>query len=160
MLVGEWSFFFLFLSATSGLGCGTRVTLPRGIWDLTSLTRDQIPIPCIARQILYHWTTREVPHSFLKAISWSSIWWAYLFIISYRMTVNSSSITPCSWWLFPAKTHASLWQPCMLSSGPSLGKSRAYSRWNPDWGLEPKQPCIQGLLCFDSYLFFKLLHNK
>jgi len=59
MLVGEWSFFFLFLSAASGLSCGTRVTLPRGIWDLTSLTRDQIPIPCIARQILNHWTTRK-----------------------------------------------------------------------------------------------------
>ena len=43
MLVGEWSFFFLFLSAASGLGCGTRVTLPRGIWDLTSL--DQRPNP-------------------------------------------------------------------------------------------------------------------
>ena len=31
------------------------------MWDLTSPTRDQTCVPCIARQILNHWTTREVP---------------------------------------------------------------------------------------------------
>ena len=41
--------------------CGTQAQLPQGMWDLTSLTRDRTRIPCIARQILYHWTTREVP---------------------------------------------------------------------------------------------------
>ena len=30
-------------------------------WDLNSPTRDQIHVPCIARQILNYWTTREVP---------------------------------------------------------------------------------------------------
>jgi len=34
--------------------------LPQGIWDLSSPTRDQTSIPCIARQILNHWTTRQV----------------------------------------------------------------------------------------------------
>ena len=29
--------------------------------DLSSLSRDQTCAPCIARQILNHWTTREVP---------------------------------------------------------------------------------------------------
>ena len=29
--------------------------------DLSSLTRDQTHTPCIERQILNHWTTREVP---------------------------------------------------------------------------------------------------
>ena len=32
-----------------------------GMWNLTSLTRDQTQVTCIGRQILNHWTTREVP---------------------------------------------------------------------------------------------------
>ena len=35
--------------------------LLHGIWNLSSLTEDQTHIPCIAGQILNHWTTREVP---------------------------------------------------------------------------------------------------
>ena len=33
-----------------------------GIWDLSFLIRDQTHIPWIGRQILSHWTTRQVPH--------------------------------------------------------------------------------------------------
>ena len=29
------------------------------MWDLSSRTRDRTHIPCIGRQILNHWTTRE-----------------------------------------------------------------------------------------------------
>ena len=39
------------------------------MWDLTSLTRDQICIPCIGGQILNHWTIREVPPK-LTLYSW------------------------------------------------------------------------------------------
>ena len=38
-----------------------RDQLPRGMWDLSSLTRDRICILYIGRWILNHWTTREVP---------------------------------------------------------------------------------------------------
>ena len=31
-----------------------------GMWDFSSLTRDRTCIPCTARQILNHWTTKEV----------------------------------------------------------------------------------------------------
>ena len=31
------------------------------LWNLSSLTRDRMCIPCIARQSLKHWTIREVP---------------------------------------------------------------------------------------------------
>ena len=41
--------------------CGARAQLPRGIWDLSSLTRDRTSIPSTGRRILYHWTTKEVP---------------------------------------------------------------------------------------------------
>ena len=34
---------------------------PRGMWDLSSPTRDQTCTPCIGRQSLNHWTAREVP---------------------------------------------------------------------------------------------------
>ena len=69
MLIGEWPFFlfFFFFLAASGLSCGTWVTFPRGIWDLISPTRDQIPIPCIARQILKPLDHQGSPSFFLKS---------------------------------------------------------------------------------------------
>ena len=33
------------------------------VWNLSSLIRDRTHVPCMARQILNHWTTREVPAS-------------------------------------------------------------------------------------------------
>ena len=41
--------------------CGAQAQLLRGMWDLSSLTRDRTRVPCIVRWILYHWITREVP---------------------------------------------------------------------------------------------------
>ena len=38
-----------------------RAKLPQGMWDLSSLARDGTHILCLERQILNHWTTREVP---------------------------------------------------------------------------------------------------
>ena len=38
---------------------------PGGMWGLTP-TRDQTHTPCIRRQSLNHWTTREVPHGILN----------------------------------------------------------------------------------------------
>ena len=59
------------LFAVQGLSsCSTQAELLCGMWDLSSLTRDQTPVLCIARQILNHWTDREVPEPFLK-ISYS-----------------------------------------------------------------------------------------
>ena len=47
--------------------CGIRslvapyeVQLPRNMWDLSSQTRDQTCVLCIGRQILNHWTIKEV----------------------------------------------------------------------------------------------------
>ena len=37
------------------------LAMPLSMWDLGSLTRDGTHVPCIARCILNHWTTREVP---------------------------------------------------------------------------------------------------
>ena len=44
--------------------CDMWASLPCGMWDLSSLTRDQTHIPCTRWRILNHWTTREVPEAF------------------------------------------------------------------------------------------------
>ena len=46
-------------SQTIAVWC--KAYLSFGTWDLHSLTRDRTRILCIARWILNHWTTSEVP---------------------------------------------------------------------------------------------------
>ena len=41
---------------------------PQGMWDLSFWTRDWTCTPCIGRQSLNHWTTREVPVGFILLI--------------------------------------------------------------------------------------------
>ena len=41
---------------------GSLALLPHGMWDLSTLTRDRTCVPCIARWILNHQITREVPN--------------------------------------------------------------------------------------------------
>ena len=52
----DWS-----LLQPSGFLYSTQFYLPWGVWDLSSPTRDWSHVPCIERQLLNHWTTREVP---------------------------------------------------------------------------------------------------
>ena len=42
------------------------------MWDLGSLTKDRTCILCIGRQILYHWTTKEVPVMNKVDLTWGS----------------------------------------------------------------------------------------
>ena len=49
--------------------CIMQTYLPHGMWDLSSLTRDQTCIPCIGRQIPHHWTTRKVSSVDLTGLS-------------------------------------------------------------------------------------------
>ena len=37
------------------------VSWPQGMWDLSSQSRGRTCTPCLGRQCLNHWTTREVP---------------------------------------------------------------------------------------------------
>ena len=56
---------------TQAFSChGAQASLPCGMWDLSSPTRDQTPVCCIGRQILNHWTTREVLSS-SNFLNWS-----------------------------------------------------------------------------------------
>ena len=47
------------------------------MWDLSSLTRDQTCVPWIARNILNHWITREVPRLF--------IWLCHVLVVALRI---------------------------------------------------------------------------
>ena len=49
---------------------------PRGIWDLSSLIRDLTHIPCIGRQSLNHWATKEVP----------KIFYVYFALLEFQLT--------------------------------------------------------------------------
>ena len=50
-------------------GCGVRASLPHSMWGLSSPTRGWTCVPCIGRQILNHWTTREVLHIYFRISS-------------------------------------------------------------------------------------------
>ena len=49
----------------AGLSCSLWAYLLQTMWDLSSPTRDGTHVPCTARRILNHWTTREVPKIYL-----------------------------------------------------------------------------------------------
>ena len=57
-----WTIFKVFIeSVTILLLFYVSVFWLRGLWDLSSGTRDPIPTPCIGRRSLNHWTASEVP---------------------------------------------------------------------------------------------------
>ena len=56
------------------------------MWDPSSPTRDRTQILCIARQILNHWTTKDVPTPFLLNV-YSAPW--VLFDKAYRKYMNA-----------------------------------------------------------------------
>ena len=41
----------------------------RGMWDLSSPTRDRTRTPCIGMRSLNHWTTREVPGCYYNVVT-------------------------------------------------------------------------------------------
>ena len=85
----------------SCMGCGLQALprvavwglLSRNMWDLSSPTRGWTHVPCIGKQILNPWTTREVPLALLKSghlysclIVWiPCIFWIPFILIPYEM---------------------------------------------------------------------------
>ena len=56
-----WTVFKVFIEFVTILLASRFGFWPRGMWDLSSPTRDGTLTPCIGRRSLNHWTTREVP---------------------------------------------------------------------------------------------------
>ena len=48
--------------------CGTQAQLLHSRWDLTFPVRVWTCVPCTAKQILNHWTTKKVPPSIINSI--------------------------------------------------------------------------------------------
>jgi len=64
---------FTVMQGLSSCGAGSvavtlRLSCSTACWDLCCLTGDRTCIPCMARQILSHWTTKEAPTLLLKAL--------------------------------------------------------------------------------------------
>ena len=56
-----WTIFKVFIEFVYNISSGLYLGFwPKGMWDLSSLTRGQTCTLYIGRQILKHWTTREV----------------------------------------------------------------------------------------------------
>ena len=70
-----------YLVVAHGLSCCCTWTLLWGMWDLHSPTRDQ-RMPCIARQILNQWTTREV-----SCVSY----WILMLTVQDRCSIHATS---------------------------------------------------------------------
>ena len=61
-------YLFIFILTVLDLACSMWAyiqhgTMPRGMWGLSSPTKDQTHICCIERQVLDHWTTKQVTFS-------------------------------------------------------------------------------------------------
>ena len=64
--------------------------------DLSCLTRDQTRMPCIARLILNHWTTREVPRVQIS-MEWSEALLNLTMLSKYSDSYNYSSNSNCNY---------------------------------------------------------------
>ena len=53
---------------------GTWIQLLGTVWELNSPTRARACVPCMARQILNHWTTGEAPDVLLIMCKWYFQW--------------------------------------------------------------------------------------
>ena len=60
-----------------------------GMWGLGSPAKDQTHVPCLVRQILNHWTTREVPSPVLLD-SLFNVFIPYLTLIFGSLGINLS----------------------------------------------------------------------
>ena len=62
------------------------VSWPQGMWDLSFPTKHWTHTPCIGRQSLKHWTTREVPQRFLLTGKCFPQFFAWLVVLSSRFS--------------------------------------------------------------------------
>jgi len=85
------SVFFICLAALD-LSSSRQALLLRGMWDLSSLTRDRTGVLCISRWILNHWTTREVSYLFYDWWKWSDSYWNGIFSTSIENAIYLTDI--------------------------------------------------------------------
>ena len=129
------------------------------MWDLSFLTRDRIHIPCLARQILHHWTTREVGPSRDFCMS-SSV--THLIDCIYLLKLNLHNKFIFFLDVLSNATDHSCWGPWVFSG--SYRAEIASSSPKPEhetqsWthpGAEPFTPCHLGWCTWHHSLFVLL----
>ena len=98
-----WTIFKVFIEfVTILLLFYVLVFWPRGVWDISSLTRDRTHTPCIGRRSFNHWTAREVP--------WTQAFWPQPQNIFYCF--------PCPTFPGVGRLAWALWGPAVGTDGP------------------------------------------
>ena len=106
---------------------------PRGMWDLSSPTRDQTHTPCIGRRSLNNWTTREIPK--------------YSFYLTPVDSFFCFFGSHCNMWVVNSTTYSSLF--LVPSSTPFITHC-----WPPSLMGDDLLTCFLGKTCLKSpYLF-------
>ena len=97
------------------------------MWDLRFRARDGTCVHCSGRQILNHWSTREVP--FFNALYKSFIPWHLALQITRRSLNSLNPVWPkLPWWL-SGKEFA--YQCRRLRFSPWVGKILGRRKWQP-----------------------------
>ena len=155
-----WQYFFCFIFW---------FLWPRGMWDLSSLTRDPTHTPCIGRQSLNHWTTREVPVCFCL-FNWSIVdlqccvnfyctakWFSYVHSFSYAFP--SWFITDY-WIQFPVLCSRTLWFIHSIYNSLHLliPDSQSFSPTpNSPWQPQICSLCLGICSCFICIIIFNII---
>ena len=109
------------------------------MWSLSSPTRDWIHVLCIRRQVINHWTTREIP--VYCSFPWILVTLVFpdsqLFLFNSRSRLSSTHVTPsyaAPWKLFHASKLGQLQgSPCSFSVSKG---SLSFITWCPvSWKL-------------------------
>ena len=139
------------MGSSGSLSCGARevrflCASLGGVWDLSSPTRDQTLVPCIANQILNHWATRKVPNGLFSEAVTQNMKDSRGYVSGYLEARSGYSGFPpkCCLWKFivpnqapqtvtwkdiPGRENGQGWSCGRKESQPSLGR--------PFWAVVP-----------------------
>ena len=134
----------LFILAVMHPHCGSWAQLPYSIWDLGSLTRDWTLVPCIRRQILNHWTTREASWVCFLCL-WLYFCFVHVFIcIIFQIPFFLFSFVFARW----IPQHTLSWLLIFLFAYCLFLKRRvfAWNIWRNCW-ISPFWFCPAGIRC-------------
>ena len=97
------------------------------MWDLNSPCRDGTHVPCIGRQILNHWTTREVPEYF-SFFRFFFLMWAIFEVFIELVTVLLLFYVLVFW--LGDMWYSSLWG---VWAGIEPVPLHCIGGWSPNW---------------------------
>ena len=106
---------FSLLCGMLDFSCGMQ-TLNCSMWDLCSLSRDRTHVPCIARQNLNQWATKEVPTLITFAAVTSTPRWPVAYQAAWFMGFSRQEY----WSRLPFPSPGDLPDPGIESGSPTL----------------------------------------